>query len=242
MEYGADHARFFDVVLQSRGKSYEVEAQTLHDIVRSKRADARSLLDVACGTAGHLQTFAQIFDHVEGIDSSAAMLEVAKQKTPNILLHHSDMRTFALGRSFDAVICMGNAVACMSTVEELDSAIARMASHLVPGGVLIVEPWFFPENFLDGHVGGHTAVEDGRVISRVTRSTRELDKTRHEVRFVVADSLGIWEFTEVLMISLFSHEQYCAAFERAACTSELIDGFTLGGRPNGPGLFIGTHT
>jgi hypothetical protein len=107
--------------------------------------------------------------------------------------------------------------------------------------VLVVEPWFFPENFIDGHVGGHTVIEQGRVISRVTRSTREGDKTRHEVRFVIADSSGIWEFTEVLMISLFSGEQYFSAFERAGCTVELVDGFTLNGRPNGPGLFVGTH-
>jgi SAM-dependent methyltransferase len=241
MEYGAQHARLFDVVLKSRGKSYENEAKALCDIVRSKLPNADSLLDVACGTAGHLQTLARLFECVEGIDSSADMLAVAKQSAPDLALHQADMRTFDLGRTFDAVICMGNAVACVSTVEELDRAIAHMASHLVSGGVLIVEPWFFPGNFLDGHVGGHTAVEDGRVISRITRSTRQGFKTRHEVRFVVADSSGIWEFSEVLLIGLFTHEQYSAAFERAACTVELIDGFSLGGRPNGPGLFVGTR-
>jgi trans-aconitate methyltransferase len=242
MEYGADHAEFYDVVFQSRGKSFEGEAKKLAEIVWSKFPGAQSLLDVACGTAAHLETLAGLFEHVEGIDFSLDMLAIAKRKLPHVPLHSGDMRTFELERTFDAVTCMGNAVACMSTAEELETAIGRMACHLVSGGVLVVEPWFFPENFLDGHVGGHTVVEDGRVIARVTHSTRQGDKTRHEVRFVIADSNGICEFTEVLMVSLFRREQYAAAFEQAGCTAELVDGFSLGnGRPNSPGLFVGTR-
>jgi SAM-dependent methyltransferase len=241
MEYGADHARFFDIVLRSRGKSYEEEAIGLAKIVQSRFPGAHSLLDVACGTAGHLQTYAGLFEHVEGIDYSADMLTMAKEKLPGVPLHTADMRAFELGRSFDAVTCMGNAVACVSTVEELDTAVAVMASHLVANGVLIVEPWFFPENFLDGHVGGHTVIERDRVISRVTRSTKQGNKTRHEVRFVIADPTGIWDFTEVLMISLFSEDQYRSAFARGGCTVELVDGFSLNGRANSPGLFVGIH-
>jgi len=242
MQYGADHARFYDVVFQSRGKSFGGEAKKLAEIVRSRFPGAQSLLDVACGTGAHLETLAGLFEHVEGVEYSADMLAIAKHKLPHVPLYTGDMRTFELGRSFDAVTCMGNAVACMSTVEELETAIIRMACHLVSGGVLIVEPWFFPDNFLDGHVGGHTVIEDGRVIARVTHSTRQGDRTRHEVRFVIADSKGIWEFTEVLMVSLFRREQYAAAFERAGCTVELVDGFSLAnGRLNSPGLFVGTR-
>lgn len=240
MPYGADHAELYDVVFRSRGKDFAGEATALTRLIRDRSPTARSLLDVACGTGAHLETFAELFDEVAGVERSPDMLAVARRRLPGAPLHLGDMRDFDLGRGFDAVTCMGNSVACVPTVAELDAAVARMAAHLTPGGVLVVEPWWFPENFLDGHVGGHVTTDGGRVIARVTHSRRVGDRTRHEVKFVVADAAGIREFTEVLMVTLFTREQYAAAFQRAGCTVELVDGFRLAdGRPNSPGLFVG---
>ncbi|MGY2062576.1 class I SAM-dependent methyltransferase, partial [Nocardia gipuzkoensis] len=181
MQYGLDHAELYDVVFRSRGKNFDDEAKELAGLVRSRFSGAAALLDVACGTAAHLETLAGLFEHVEGVEYAEGMLEVARRKLPDLALHAGDMRTFDLGRTFDAVVCMGNSVACMSTVDELNTAVARMAAHVAPGGVLIIEPWWFPDNFLDGHVGGHTFVDEGRVISPVTHSAKQGDKTRHEV-------------------------------------------------------------
>lgn len=240
MQYALNHAELYDVVFRSRGKDFGDEATELANIVRSRVPGATTLLDVACGTAAHLETLAELFDHIEGVEYAEGMLQVARRKLPDVALHADDMRTFDLGRTFDAVICMGNSVACMSTVDELNTAVARMAAHIAPGGALIIEPWWFPDNFLDGHVGGHTVVDGGQVISRVTHSSKQGNRTRHEVKFVVADSAGIREFTDVLVVSLFTREQYADAFERAGCSAELIDGFSLDtGRPNSPGLFVG---
>lgn len=242
MQYGPDHAELYDVVFRSRGKNFEAEAEAVGQLVRSRFPAASSVLDVACGTGAHLATLATRFDHAEGLEYSAAMHAVASKRLPELAVHHGDMRDFRLDRAFDAVVCLGNSVACMTSQDELDTAIGRMADHLVPGGVLVVEPWWFPDNFLDGHVGGHVVTEEGRVIARLTHSRREGDRTRMEVRFVVADTDGIREFIDVLMVSLFTREQYLTAFERAGCTAELLDSLSLeGGRPNGPGLFVGVR-
>jgi hypothetical protein len=137
---------------------------------------------------------------------------------------------------------MGNAVAEVDTPAELAVAVGRMAAHLGPGGVLVLEPWYFPEDFIDGYVGGHMLTDAGRVISRMTHSTRQGRKTRMEIRFVVADRSGFTELTEVLLTSLFTRQEYETAFTRAACTTEFVPGFALAdGRPNGPGLFIGVR-
>ncbi|MBF6331903.1 class I SAM-dependent DNA methyltransferase [Nocardia transvalensis] len=242
MQYGAEHADLYEIVFASRGKNFDREAKELADLVRARFPRALSLLDVACGTGAHLAAFGGLFEYVEGVDCSEDMLAVGRRKRPDLPLRHGDMRTFDLGRTFDAVVCLGNSVACMPTVEELGAAIRRMADHLTPGGVLIVEPWWFPDEFLDGHVGGHLVTEAGRVISRVTHAARRGDRTRHEVNFVVADASGIRTFTDVLWVSLFTREQYAAAFERAGCTVDLVKGLSLDtGRPNGPGLFVGTR-
>jgi SAM-dependent methyltransferase len=242
MEYGDVHAELYDLVFRSRGKSFEAEADDLANLIRDRFPGSASLLDVASGTGAHLARFATHFDLVVGVEWSPAMVRVASERLPGVAVHEGDMRTFDLGRTFDAVTCMGNAVACMLSSADLDTAVARMAAHLVPGGVLVVEPWWFPDNFIDGHVGGHLLREDNRVIARITRSTREGLTTRMEIKFVIAESSGIQEFTDVLITSLFTPEEYEAAFERADCTVEFVPGMKLAdGRLNAPGLFIGVR-
>lgn len=242
MQYGPDHAAVYDLVFRSRGKNFEAEAAAVAEVVRSRFPEAGSVLDVACGTGAHLETFAALFDHAEGLEHADAMRALAQERLPQLAVHPGDMRDFHLGRTFDAVTCMGNSVACTSSTAELDAAVGSMAAHLVPGGVLVVEPWWFPDDFIDGHVGGHLVHDGGRVVSRTTHSSRVGDKTRMEVQFVVADPTGIRSFTDVLVVSLFTRAEYESAFERAGCAVEFAPGLSLeNGRPNGPGLFAGVR-
>jgi N-dimethyltransferase len=242
MEYGTAHADLYDLVFESRGKDFGAEARGLADLILARRPGAASVLDVACGTGAHLQTLAEIFPHVEGLEYAPAMREKAAARLPRVAVHPGDMRSFDLGRRFDAVTCMGNALGELRSPAELKDAVRAMAGHLHEGGVLIAEPWYFPDNFLDGYVGGHLHRDEGRAITRMTHSTRQGDTSRLEVRFLVADRKGFSEFSEVLYSSLFTREQYENAFQAAGCTVEFTDGFALAdGRRNSPGLFVGVR-
>lgn len=242
MSYGAAHAELYDPVFRSRGKDFAGEAEGLNRLVRSRFPGARTLLDVACGTGAHLEHLAGYFDRVEGLDHSPAMREVARGRLPGVAVHGGDMRDFELHRTFDVVICMGSGLAEADSPEQVADSVARMSAHLAPGGVLIVEPWYFPDNFLDGHAAGHLFRDDGRVVSRLTHSARHGARSRVEIRFTVVDSSGFREFTDVIVKYLLPRERYEAAFERAGCAVELVPGFSLAdGRPNGPGLFVGVR-
>lgn len=243
MKYGTEHAELYDPVFQSRGKDFESEAEGLNRLVRSRSPGARSLLDVGCGTGAHLASLAKYFENVEGLDRSPAMRDVARGRLPGVAVHTGDIRDFDLHRTFDVVICMGSAVAEVDSPEQMADSVARMSAHLVQGGVLIIEPWYFPDNFLDGHAGGHLFRENGRVVSRMTHSTRRGASSHVEIRFLIVDSSGFREFTEVIVKHLLPREGYEAAFERAGCTVELVPGFSLAdGRPNSPGLYVGVRT
>jgi SAM-dependent methyltransferase len=243
MTYPHDHAELYDLVFRSRGKDFEAEADELAKLIRARQPSAASLLDVACGTGAHLAAFANRFDHVEGVEIEPAMREVATRQLPGIQVHPGDMRDFDLGRTFDAVVCLGNAVSCMLSTADLDTAVARMAAHVKTGGVLVAEPWWFPSNFIDGYVGGHLVSQEHRVITRMTYSRREGNTTRMEIKFVIAEPTGFHEFTNTLVISLFTPEEYVAAFERAGCSVEFLDTplKLADGRPNAPGLFVGVR-
>lgn len=240
MEYGQDHAELYDLVFRSRGKDFEAETEEHARLIRSRFPAANTLLDVACGTGTHLATFAKLFGHVEGLELTPAMRNMATTKLPESVVHQGNMLDFDLGRTFDAVTCLGNAIASVATAEEVATTISRMAAHTVPGGVLIVEPWWFPEQFIDGYIGSHLAKEDGRVVTRISRSTLEEGRSRIEIQAIVADDTGLRGYSDVLSVGLFTREEYEAAFENAGCTVEFLPSMRLGdGRPYSPGMFLG---
>jgi SAM-dependent methyltransferase len=242
MEYGQDHAELYDLVFRSRGKDFEAESEEHARLIRSRFPAAKTLLDVACGTGAHLVTFARLFDHVEGLELTPAMRKVATKRLPESTVHEGNMLDFDLGRTFDAVTCLGNAIASVGSAGEVATTISRMAAHVVPGGVLIVEPWWFPEQFIDGYIGSHLAKENGRVISRISHSSREGDRSRIEIQAIVADATGVKGYSDVLSVGLFTREQYETAFQNAGCAVEFVPGLRLGdGRPTSPGIFVGTR-
>jgi SAM-dependent methyltransferase len=242
VEYGQQHAEVYDLVFEGRGKDFEGEAQRLTELVRARHADADSLLDVACGTGAHLKILAKLFGHVEGVEMAPAMQKLAEERLPGVVVHEADMRTFDLGRRFDAVICVGNSVACLDSTKDLNAAVARMAAHLEPTGVLVMEPWFFSADFLDGRVDGHLHRQDGRVVSQLTRFAKEGGRIRMDARFVVADATGFHQFDETLSARAFPRAAYTEALREAGLDAAFVRGFTWAdGRPTAPGLFVGTR-
>ncbi|TVT60496.1 class I SAM-dependent methyltransferase [Amycolatopsis rhizosphaerae] len=232
--FGTDHAEVYELTYRHRGKSWEDEARDVTAIVRAQHPDAASLLDVACGTGAHLAEFARHFDHTEGVEIAPAMRQRALDRLPpGTAVHAGDMRTIRLGRHFDAVTCLFTSAAFLPTPADLTAAIRRMAEHLVPGGVLVVEPWYFPENFLDGYLGGDLVRMPDRVVSRVSHSVRRADATHLHVEWTVADAAGIRRFTEFEVMSLFTREQYLAAFDAAGCDAHYRPGWLTG-----RGLFV----
>lgn len=240
MEYGQDHAELYELVFNSRGKDFEVETEKHARLIWSRFPAAKSVLDVACGTGAHLAAFAKLFDHVEGVELTPAMRDVATTRLPESAVHLGNMLDFDLGRTFDAVTCLGNAIGEVASAEEVATAVGRMAAHTVQGGVVIVEPWWFPELFIDGYIGSHLAEEDGRVVTRVSHSTRHEGRSRIAFEAIVADAAGIRSFSSVLSVGLFTREEYEAAFEKAGCTVDFVPGLQLGdGRATSPGIFVG---
>ncbi|WP_093798914.1 trans-aconitate 2-methyltransferase [Streptomyces sp. Wb2n-11] len=220
--FGHDLAEVYELVYRSRGKDWAEEAAETSRLIRERLPAADSLLDVACGTGAHLETFDGFFGHTEGLELSAAMLERATGRLPGVPLHQGDMRAFDLGRSFDAVVCLFTAIGYLRSLADMRAAVATMARHLRPGGVLVVEPWWFPERFLDGYVAGDLASDEHRTVARISHSTREGRTTRMEVRFVIGEAGGIREFTEVDILTLFTREEYLAAFADAGCPAEYL--------------------
>ena len=217
-----------------RDKDYRGEVEEIAQLVEVHRPDARSVLDVGCGTGAHLAWFAERYERAEGIEPSARMIEEATIARPGLLIYPGDMRTFRHADRFDVVTSLFSAIGYMTTLEDLHLAVRNMAAHLTEGGVLVVEGWVEPDAWDGSRASSQAVVGDEVVAARVVVSGREGDVSTIEMHYLLATVDGIEHVEEVHRMGLFSGDQYRAAFEAAGLRYERADGLT------GRGLHIGT--
>jgi SAM-dependent methyltransferase len=230
----ARSARLYDAVYATM-KDYRAEAERVHELVEARRPGARTLLDVACGTGAHLERLARYYD-VEGLDLDPDMLAVARERLPGVPLHEADMAAFELGRTFDAVVCLFSSIAYVRTVERLERAVASMAAHLEPGGVLVIEPWVLPEQWDARRLHAVFVDEPDLKIARMSVPPPLAREQTLEFHYLVATRDGIEHFTERHEIAMFTHDEYVGAVGAAGVRVE-HDPDGLMGR----GLYVGVR-
>lgn len=228
-------AAAYDLIQAARGKDYAGEAAQVAAQVRERCPHAASLLDVACGTGRHLVAFRDLGFDVAGVELSAAMLAAARRRLPGVELQRADMRTFRLGRAFDAVVCLFSSIGYMTTVEDLRRAVATMAAHVAPGGVLVVEPWFAPDGWRTGAVRADAATSPRLAVTRVNRSGRDGPVGTMEMRYAVATPDRTRSFVEHHRMGLYTRDTYVDALRRAGLA---VDHDPAG--PIGRGLYVAT--
>ncbi len=122
---------------------YAAECRLLERVfARFLPRPAASVLDLGCGTGSHALLLAGRGHQVMGIDASPGMLRVARAKARgrrNPAFRRADMRSFDLGRTFDAAICMDGAFTHLLTDRDLLTHLRTVRRALAPDGVYAFE-------------------------------------------------------------------------------------------------------
>ena len=227
----------YDAIYDAIGKDYAAEVQQVHGLIQAhKRSQGNSLLDVACGTGRHLEFF-QAHYRVEGLDLEEAMLQAARNRNPTVPFHRGDMRTFQLARRFDALVCLFSAIGYVGSLDNLNETLANFSRHLVPGGVLVVEPWIRPDDFRPGGVHATYVDQPELKVARMNLSRREGNLVVMKMHYLVGTPEGITNFTELHELAMFTRQEFREAYQRNGL-EVTIDEEGLIGR----GLVIGVKT
>lgn len=215
-------------------KDYAAASSTVHELIQQHAPRAGTLLDVGCGTGKHLEHLRSHYE-VEGMDLNPDLLAVARERCPGIALHLGDMVDFHIDHTFDVVTCLFSAIAYVKTVEAMQRAVATMASHLSPGGLLIIEPFFSPEQYWTNKITVNHVDEDNVKITWMYTSGTPRDQLASvDIHYLVGRPERVDSFVERHEWGLFTHDQHITALRNAGLTANyLADGLF------GRGLYLG---
>ena len=109
-----------------------------------------------------------------------------------------------------------------------------MSQHLLPGGVVLVEPWFTPNQWHPGRVfTTQVNIPDLKIV-RMSLSSQKGTISIIEFQYLIGTPKGIVSDVEILELGLFTKKEYLDSF-RSAGLKVTHDPIGVYGR----GLYIG---
>ena len=167
------HAERFDVVRQSSSVERPYLERALH-----VAGEARSILDLGCGTAEPIAGFFIRRGHrVTGVDFSEAMLTICRRRFPDMDWLAADMRDLQLGATFDIVLAWESFFHLPPDDQRGMFPVFR--AHVRPGGALVFTSGLEEESAVGGSLFGDP-------LYHASLSTSEYERRLEQSGFSVA--------------------------------------------------------
>ncbi len=154
-------------------KDYAAEAVQVAEILaREGAGEGSALLEAACGTGRYLEHLTPRYA-VTGFDLDARMLRQARWRVPTGHFFLADMAEVHTAASFDALLCLFGGVGYLEPERALGAGMASFFQALRPGGVILIEPWVTPAEFVPDQPWLQTYSAPNFKLARVVVPRRE---------------------------------------------------------------------
>lgn len=156
------HAEFFEELAEQESKSFWFRARNelIAWAFKKHSPEARTFLEIGCGTGFVIQGLAKRFPHLECFASELLPegLQFAQKRVPDATFIQVDARKLPFYCQFDAI----GAFDVIEHIEEDEQVISSVYDSLVPGGLFLItvpqHPWLWgPNDELACHVRRYTA-------------------------------------------------------------------------------------
>lgn len=218
-----ESALFYDLLYSF--KDYLSEADAVTTEIRRSLPDARSVLDVGCGTAEHHRYMRQAFE-MDGLDISADFILRAVEKNPGGNYSVGDMADFQLDRVYDVILCLFSSIGYVKSFERMTDTFRCFRRHIPDHGIVLVEPWMTPDTWQNNKLFMLTYESDTIKLCRMNKSSSEGKLSILDFHYLYATPEdGVRHFEERHELALFTIDEMTRAFE--------IAGFTVSYDPDG---------
>ncbi len=205
-------AQYYDLVYSF--KNYEEEAGKIKALIQKEHPAAKSILDVACGSAEHAKHLIEDFE-IDGIDLLPEFVEIAQKKVPSGKFTLADMSNFSLDERYDVVQCLFSSIGYLQEGQQVINALVCFKKHLNPGGIILVEPWFSPEQWNVGAPFMLTIDEPEIKICRMNTTGRKGNISTVHFHYLIGKPDGVEHYEEDHNLALYTVDEMLGFFEQA---------------------------
>ncbi|WP_171163453.1 bifunctional 2-polyprenyl-6-hydroxyphenol methylase/3-demethylubiquinol 3-O-methyltransferase UbiG [Streptomyces sp. I05A-00742] len=131
-----DHPELYEEIYPSTEKDIPRMAERL--LAEHAPRGVRTLLDLGCGTGRHVEHFTGAGIDCVGVDYQDGMIAFARSRRPGPDFRTGDMRSLRLGRTFDAITCLGWALSNLHTNDDIARSVTTFATHARRGTLLFL--------------------------------------------------------------------------------------------------------
>jgi SAM-dependent methyltransferase len=156
----------------------------------AKLARKGPALELAVGTGRFAIPLIDRGIRVDGIDSSAAMVERLHAHKPDVRVEIGDMATVDMGRTYSLVFVVATSLFLLLEQDDQVRCFENAARHLTKKGAFVVHSWTpLPSRFTDGQTVRAADVSDLGVSLEASR--HDIARQRIDVQYVSISSDGI---------------------------------------------------
>lgn len=142
--YRGRHAELYDLIYAE--KPYAEEAAFVHRCIQAYQPNAKTMLELACGTGTHSLLLEKYRYNIIATDYSPDMLararEKAQKENSRVDFRQQDMRTLDVPeRPFDVIICLFDSIGYVGTNENILQALKGVHRHLASDSLFLFEFW-----------------------------------------------------------------------------------------------------
>ena len=146
-----EYSEAYDCLYQD--KDYVKECDFIEALFSKSNGKIKTILDMGCGTGGHSSILTKRGYNVTGVDLSAKMLDIAREKAAaaNLSIEYiqGDLTKIRIKQKYDAVISMFAVMSYQTANDALEAACETAMEHLNPGGIFIFDCWHGPAVLTD---------------------------------------------------------------------------------------------
>ncbi|TYO97753.1 class I SAM-dependent DNA methyltransferase [Desulfallas thermosapovorans] len=125
------------------GVDFEGWVDYVEALLKRFKLQAKSVVDLACGTGNTVIPFARRGYKATGIDLSGEMLDLARTKAASLNLAinflEQDMRSFKLPEKVQLVTCFHDGLNYLLDIEDIKQTFQQVHRHLVDKGAFIFD-------------------------------------------------------------------------------------------------------
>jgi SAM-dependent methyltransferase len=173
----------------------------------------------AVGTGEHARCLAGARFVVDGLDVEPAFVRIARRKHPEGRFFEADMSDFRLPEQYDVVMSLFSSIAYL-TVDRVLRAFVCFRQHLLPGGLVVVEPWFEPGVLDPQRVSRNVGKTSDICVTRTGRVELEPGLSRLYFDYEISGPKGTRHASEVHELGLFSKDELMGAFRSAGLQAD----------------------